>query len=57
MVDNPDYIQVLNEVGGSTSKKGDGAVVRELMVCETSKTPHQKINTKINIILSLGLSH
>ena len=43
---HPEYVLVMDEVGGNTSQKGDGHVGGELMVCEAGKTPQRKINTR-----------
>ena len=50
-----DHVIVLDEVGGNTSQKGDGHISGELMVRETRKAPHRKINTKRKYYTCLGL--
>lgn len=55
-ITHPDYIIVMDEVGGNTSQKGDGYVGGKLMLCETRKTPQQKINTKNKHYTLLGLT-
>ena len=53
---HPDYIIVVDEVGGNTSQKSDGYVGGELMFCKTGKMPQQNSNTKIKHYTLLGLT-
>ena len=45
-IDEPDWVLVMDEVGGNTNQKVDGNVGGELQMCERGKIPQQKINTK-----------
>ena len=55
-ITHPDYVLVLDEVGGNTSQKGDDEVGGELLICETGTTPQRKINTKSKHYTCLGLT-
>ena len=55
-ITRPDMCLVVDEVGGNTNQKGDGNVGGELQLCESGKTPQQKINTKDKHYTLLGLT-
>ena len=41
-ITHPDYVIVMDEVGGDTNQKGDGNIGGELMMCERGKTQQKK---------------
>ena len=45
-VTDPDWVLVMDEVGGNTSQKGDGKVGEELQLRERGKVATRTINTK-----------
>ena len=45
-ITRPDICFMMDKVGGNISQKGDSAIGGELQLCETGKTPQQKISTK-----------
>lgn len=45
-VTHPDCIIIMDEASRNTSQKGDGYVSGKLMLCNTKKTPQQKLNAK-----------
>ena len=55
-ITDPDWVLVMDEVGGNTNQKGDGNVGGELQLCERGKVPKRKINTKDKHYTLLGLT-
>ena len=55
-IDEPDWVLLMDEVGGNTNQKGDGQVGGELQMCERGTVPQRKINTKDRHYTVLGLT-
>ena len=55
-IDEPDWVLLMDEVGGNTNQKGDEQVGGKLQIYERGTVPQRKINTKDKHYTVLGIT-